>query len=117
MKHWQNIARGGLRSLIRKNCDIAYDCAVPEDVYRTASRRSASGPPRISYLPTEPEPTESSFQACSSYTANLFCSDRPGFIEQSESWKVTKSCGIGSARTPTMTNFFHNRDAGPNRSD
>ena len=35
-------------------------------------------------------------------------------IEQWESWKAMKSCGIGLARTLTMTNFFHSRDADPN---
>ena len=67
---------GGLRSLIRTNCDLAYHCAVSEDVRRTACRGSTSSPSRISRLPAKSESYESSFQACSSYTANLFCSDR-----------------------------------------
>jgi hypothetical protein len=35
-------------------------------------------------------------------------------IEQWESWKATRSCGIGLACALTMTNFFHSRDADPN---
>jgi hypothetical protein len=30
-----------------------------------------------------------------------------------ESYKVMKSCGIGSAHMQTMTNFFHNGGVGP----
>src|SRR5918992_522029 len=77
IKHWQSTVRVGLRSLIRKNCDFPYHCVVSEDVFRAACRGSASSASSISDLPTEPEPTESSFQACSSYTANLFSADRP----------------------------------------
>ena len=35
-------------------------------------------------------------------------------IEQWASWKVTKSYGIGSARTLIMTNSFRNRGVDPN---
>jgi len=35
-------------------------------------------------------------------------------IEQSESWKATKSCGIGSARMRTTINFFHSGGEDPN---
>jgi hypothetical protein len=31
-KHWQSTVLGGLRSSIRKNCDLAHHCAVPENL-------------------------------------------------------------------------------------
>ena len=31
-RHWQSTVRGEPRSLIRTNCDLAYDRAVPENV-------------------------------------------------------------------------------------
>ena len=73
----QSIVRGGLRSLIRKNCDLAYHCAVPENVRGTADRGSKSSPSGVSSLQAKPKSTESSFQACPSYTANLLCSNQP----------------------------------------
>jgi hypothetical protein len=66
---------GGLRSSIRKNCDLAHHCAVPENVRRTACRGSTSSPSRISHLPAKSESYESSFQACPSFPAHLLCSD------------------------------------------
>jgi hypothetical protein len=47
----------------------------------------------------------------SSYAANLFCSNRPRL---SSSEKVTKSYGIGSALTLTMTDSFRNRGVDSN---
>src|SRR3989338_7105532 len=62
-KHWQSTVPDGLKSLIRKNCDLAHHCAVSENVRRTACRGSTSSPSGISTLQAEPEPSESSFQA------------------------------------------------------
>src|ERR1700756_2318853 len=56
-KLWQSTMRAGLRSLIRKNSDFSYHCAVSEDVFRAARRGSASSPSSISDLPTEPKPS------------------------------------------------------------
>src|SRR5918994_1874263 len=75
-KHWQNIMRAGLRSLIRKNCDLAYHCAVQENVRRTARRGSASSSSSISHLPAESEASKSSFQANSPNTTHLLCSNQ-----------------------------------------
>src|SRR5713226_6581732 len=77
IKRWQSTVLGGLRSLIRKNCDLAYHCAVSENVRGTACRGSRSSPSSISDLSAESESYESPFQARPSYTANLFCSDQP----------------------------------------
>lgn len=35
-KHWQSTVLDGLRSSIRKNCDLAYHCGVQEGFRRTA---------------------------------------------------------------------------------
>ena len=104
-------ALSGPKNLIPTNCDFAHHGAVPEDVQRTACRGSAPSPPCLSDFSTEPESTEPSFQTGSSYAANLFCSNRPRL---SSSEKVTKSYGIGSALTLTMTDSFRNRGVDSN---
>src|SRR5215472_13622184 len=49
-RHWRNTVRGEPRSLIRTNCDLAYHCAVPKNVRRTACRGSTSSASSISNL-------------------------------------------------------------------
>jgi hypothetical protein len=113
-KRWLSTVLDGLRSLIQKSCDLAYHCAVPENVRRTACRGSASSPSGISDLPVEPEPIEPSFQTYPSCTANLFKCGSARAIERWKSYKVMKLCGIGSAHTRTMINFFHKGGVDPN---
>jgi hypothetical protein len=112
-KHWQSTVADELRSLIRKSCDLAYHCGVQESFRRTADRGSTSSRrayrlfrqnrnhPSLRFKPVHPTRPIYSVRISSGYRA-------VGVLEGDESF------GTGSARTPTMIDFFHNGGVDPN---
>jgi hypothetical protein len=78
---------------------------LPAEVQRQA---------RLAYRVFRQNPNQPSLRFKPVHPTRPIYSARIGPGYRAEFWKVTKSCGIGSARMRITINFFHNRGVDPN---